>query len=88
MAIYIVSRTICGYLLGWFNSFELEANPVVASVAALCVTLGSQFLVMFFAPPTGIVAFLSATVGSACVNALLAAPLFMILRQILGGRRL
>lgn len=88
LAIYIVSRTICGYLLGWFNSLELVSNPLVAVIAAAAVTVGSQLFVMFWAPPSGISAFLASTAGSAIINGLIGAPVYILMRQILGTRRL
>lgn len=88
MAVYVVSRTVCGYLLGWFNLLELESNPIVATIATVCVTMGCQLFIMFWAPPPGISAFMGSTAGSALMNACLAAPVYLLLRQFLVTRRL
>lgn len=82
MAQYVVSRTIIGFFIGWFNSLDFEANTVVAFFAVVLTTCGSQFLLMFLAPPSRIFAFLIATIGVAVYNGVLAMPLFALLKRI------
>lgn len=85
MGQYGVSRTIAGFLTGWLNALELEANATVAFFAVLLTTLVSQLLLMFMAPPSAsrIFGFLLATMGSAVYNGVLAIPLFVLLKRIL-----
>jgi len=82
MAQYVVSRTLSGFLLGWLNTLEFDANAVVAFFAVFATTILSQLLLMFLAPPPRIIAFLLATIGSAVYNGVLAMPLFMLLKKV------
>lgn len=81
---FIFSRTITGFLDSWSRSFGLDPNFIAAAVNAFVVTIVAQLILMFFAPPSGIVAFLGATILSAMVNGVLAVPVHALLRRILG----
>lgn len=80
---YAVSRTVTGFLVGWFPMLEFEASIAVAFVIASGATLFAQILFMFGAPPARIVPFLLATIGGAVYNGVLAMPLFALLKRIL-----
>ena len=81
---FIFSRTITGFLDAWSRSFGLDPNFIAAAVNAFFVTIVAQLILMFFAPPSGITAFLGATILSAMVNGVLAVPVHALLRKILG----
>lgn len=83
LAAYAVSRTIAGFVSGWFSSLEFEASAVVASFVVFAITLFAQLLLMFVAPPGQIMSFLLATIGSAVYNGVLAMPLYALLRRVL-----
>lgn len=83
LAAYAISRTIAGFVAGWFSALEFEAGAVVASTVVFAVTLIAQFLLMFVAPPGQIGGFLLATIGSAVYNGVLAMPLYALLRRVL-----
>ena len=82
---YGLSRIVAGFLTGWLNALELEANAIVAFLAVVGTTLISQLLLMFLAPPSAsrIFSFLLATMGSAVYNGVLAIPFFVLLKRIL-----
>jgi len=80
---YIVSRTVGGFLVGWFSTLEFDANPIVALVTVACTTLVVGVLFMFGAPPPQIGPFLLATIGSAMYNGVLAMPLFFVVKRVL-----
>ncbi len=82
LAAYAISRTLAGFLTGWFNSFELEANVLVALATAFVSTIVAQLLLMFIAPPQEIGVFLLATVGSAVYNGVIAMPVYALLKRI------
>lgn len=84
MSQFIFSRTITGFCVAWARSFGLDANSLSAAVNAVIVTVFAQLVLMFFAPPTGIVSFIGATIASAMVNGVLAVPVHALLRRILG----
>jgi rod shape-determining protein MreD len=83
LAAYAVSRTIAGFVSGWFSALEFEAGAIVASFVVFAITLLSQLLLMFVAPPGQIGGFLLATIGSAVYNGVLAMPLYALLRRVL-----
>lgn len=81
---FIFSRTITGFLDAWSRSFGLDPNFIAAAVNGFAVTVIAQLILMFFAPPSGIAAFLGATILSAMVNGVLAVPVHALLRRSLG----
>lgn len=83
LAAYAITRTIGGFLVGWFSSMDFESSPVVAAVVVAVLTVVAQVLLMFIAPTGEIGAFLLATIGSAVYNGVLAMPLYAILRRVL-----
>lgn len=84
MSQFIFSRTITGFCVAWARSFGLDANAFSAAVNTVIVTICAQFILMFFAPPPGIMSFVGATIASAMVNGVLAVPVHALLRRILG----
>ncbi|AIE85648.1 rod shape-determining protein MreD [Fimbriimonas ginsengisoli] len=80
---YAVSRILAGFLTGWFNMLEFESNPAVAFFAVAAATILGQLLLMFAAPPSQIISFLLATIGSAIYNGVLAMPLFVLLKKVI-----
>ncbi|MEZ0326202.1 MAG: LytS/YhcK type 5TM receptor domain-containing protein [Fimbriimonas sp.] len=82
LAAYAISRTFTGFLTGWFNSFELEANVLVAFATTFVATLVAQLLLMFIAPPQEIGAFLLATIATAIYNGVIAVPVYALLKRI------
>ncbi len=83
LAAYAVSRTIGGFVAGWFTSLEFEANAGVAFFIVLATSVLAQLLLVFVAPPGQLVPFLLATIGSAVYNGVLAMPLYALLRRVL-----
>jgi rod shape-determining protein MreD len=80
---YAVSRTISGFLAGWFTALEFESNAAVAFFSVAIATLLGQLLLMFGAPPSQIPGFLLATIGAAMYNGVLAMPLFVLLKRVI-----
>ncbi len=81
---FILSRSVTGFLDAWTKAFGLDLNFVSAAINAFIVTVTAQLILMFFAPPSGIVAFLGATILSATVNGVLAVPVHALLKRMLG----
>jgi rod shape-determining protein MreD len=84
MTQYVFSRTVAGFVDAWSRNFGFDPGAVVAAANAFFVTIGAQLILMFFAPPPGIVSFLGDTIASAMVNGVLAVPVHALLRRILG----
>jgi rod shape-determining protein MreD len=88
MAGYVFSRTLAGFLIGWFNDLEFDTGAVMALVATAFLTLVSGLLHTFIAPPpaAAFIGTLGATIGAAVVNGVLAMPLYLIVRPVLRSR--
>lgn len=82
MGAYTISRSIAGFVAGWFTSLEFESGLMVAVIVVAASTAVAQLLLMFIAPPGQIPAFLLATMGSAVYNGVLAIPLYAFLRRV------
>jgi rod shape-determining protein MreD len=80
---YAISRTLAGFLTGWFNGLDFDGSPTVAALCTVIVTALAQVVFMFVAPTPDIGRFLLATMGMAVYNGVLAIPLYAALRCVL-----
>jgi rod shape-determining protein MreD len=87
MAAYAVTRTLVGFLTGWFNGMEFEGNAAVAFVVTAAATLCTQITFLLLNPRGAILPFLLATIGSAMYNGVLAIPLYALLTKVLDSPR-
>lgn len=78
---YIVSRVIVGLALGWTSSAELPRSVPSAGGVACAATVGAQIVLMFFAPPHSIGAFVADTIRTAVYNGVLAIPVYALLKK-------
>ncbi len=84
---YVVTRTVSGFLVGWFNAMEMDANIVLAFIVVATTTLVAQFMLLFLTAPPGIGRFVLATIESAVYNGVLAMPFYALLQKILDPPR-
>jgi rod shape-determining protein MreD len=82
LAAYTISRTMAGFLVGWFNSLEWEGNVLVAAITTVLTTIVAQLALMFIAPPPQLGGFLLATIATAMYNGVIAVPVYALLRRI------
>jgi len=87
MAGLTLSRTLVGFVLGSFGKFEFEANFLLAASTAFLATLGAQVLYLFLDPPSNLMAFVLATIGTAMYNGVLAIPLYLAASRLFHVRR-
>jgi rod shape-determining protein MreD len=80
---YIISRTIGGFAAGWLNDAGFQGSIGMAGLSAVIVTLISQLLLMFSAPPNDVASFLGDTIRMALYNGVLAMPFYVGLSKIL-----
>lgn len=82
---YIISRTVGGFLAAWSRT-TLEPSPFLAAGTAFFLTLVSQLLLMFLAPPKQIMPYLTATIIAAAYNGVLVLPVYSLLRKLVRVR--
>lgn len=87
MAGYVISRTLAGFMTGWFNALEMKPNAVVASVTAIAVTLLARLTLVLLTPPPSLWPFLKATIGSSIYNGILAIPMYLLVYRLMGTTR-
>lgn len=80
---FVISRTVTGFLAGWSSDWGYQPNSFVAAFVTAVLTIFSQLLLMFLAPPAGIARYLADTMGTAVYNGVLAVPVYALLRRIL-----
>ncbi len=80
VAYYILTRGLVAFGLGYLT--ESDWGPWLLAGVVMAATLVAQIMLMFVAPPTGIPAYLQATILSAVYNAVLAVPLILGLRRV------
>ncbi|HRK21738.1 MAG TPA: hypothetical protein PLX06_08020 [Fimbriimonadaceae bacterium] len=83
---YVISRCMGGFLAGWSRTTTLEPNFGLAAGTAFFLTLFSQVLFMFLAPPREIGPYLGATMIAAVYNGVLVLPVYFLLKRALGPR--
>ncbi len=84
MVHFVISRTVAGFLVGWSNELRIEANVATVAICAAGCTVIAQILLMLLAPPPAIIPYLNATILSAIYNGVIAVPMFLAARQVLG----
>jgi rod shape-determining protein MreD len=82
LAHYVVSRCLTAFGLSSANLLGIEFSVLAAGVLTALATICAQLLLLFLAPPASIGAFLTATIGSAMYNGVLAMPLYALLRRL------
>ena len=87
MAAYVVTRTLVGFVVGWFAGMEFEGNIAVGFIVTAAATLTTQLTFLLLNPRGAIFASVLATIGSAMYNGVLAIPLYALLRKVLDSPR-
>ena len=88
MTIYVASRCVTGFLLGWFNSMDFEATALMAAVLAFGSSIVAQLLVLFLGAYHGpLPRYLGGTISTAVYNAVIAVPVYALLRKIAATSR-
>lgn len=83
---YVISRSIAAFLTSWPQNQRLEPNAMLAFGTAFFLTLVSQILFMFLAPPRQLMPYLGATIVSAAYNGVLVLPVYFPLRRLVKPR--
>ena len=84
LTLYVVSRTVAGFLLGWFNALDVEVNAILCLVSTVIVTLFSQFVLLFLGAHHGpLTPYLEGTLVSAVYNGVIALPVYALLNRFL-----
>lgn len=83
MAVYAISRTILGFVLGWIRFAGLIPNVPVVGFSAFLGTILAQGMVMIPAHRGPLLPFLGGTLLSAAINGALAMPLYALLRRLI-----
>lgn len=83
---YVISRTVGGFIAGWSRTTTLEANAILAAATGFFLTLVSQVLLMFLAPPRELLPYLTATMIAAAYNGVLVLPVYSLLKRFIRPR--
>lgn len=84
---YVLSTVIAAYSLAAFQRLEFQVNSVLAAGLVGAGTLIAQLIFMIFAPPSELLVFLGVTLGMAVYNAVLALPLYGLLKPLMNPRK-
>lgn len=82
MAHYVISRTVGGFFVSSSRSMGLSEGPATVALTTFALTIVTQLVLMFLAPPARIMGFLGATMGTAVLNGLLAVFVHFLLSKI------
>lgn len=83
---YVISRTIAGFLTSLGSLLDIRLAVGVAGLVCAASTLVAQVAFMFLAPPPGgsLFSYLATSFGTAVYDALLAMPLYALVRRWFG----
>lgn len=79
-----LSLAIPGFIFGFIALTDLRVTPVIAGALVAMGTILAHVLLLFMAPPSDIPRYLTATIGSAIMNGVLAMPLDSVWRRLIG----
>jgi len=77
---FLVTRTIAGFVAGWFSERMFRGNILVIMASVLCATGVSELLYILAVPRVGFTVWLPAALIGACWNAVLAVPAAYVLQ--------
>lgn len=84
----IVSRTLVGFAVGWLEERIERDNPFLAVALVTAGTLLADCLFFLFAPQRGQIAhWARGMMLTTLYNAVLAYPLYLLIRRMVGGRQ-
>jgi hypothetical protein len=84
----VLSRCLAGFVLGSFNTLEVETNWMLAAVLATLLSAIAGLLLVFLGIHHGpLVPYLAGTLGSALYNGAVAAPVYAIAKILNPGTR-
>jgi len=83
---YVISRSVGGFFAGWSRTTTLEPNAILAAATGFFLTLVSQVLLMFLAPPKQLIPYLTATIIAAAYNGVLVLPVYSLLKRFIRPR--
>ncbi len=81
---YVISRTTAGFCAGWSKELNLQGTILVAAVTTALTTVFARLVQMFLVPPSLITPFLGATIRTAVYNGVLAVPVYLLLKRVMG----
>lgn len=81
---YVISRTVTGFATAWSKGLNLDGTVLVACITVAASTAFARIILMFLAPPPLITPFLEATIRTAVYNGVLAVPVYLLLKRIMG----
>ena len=83
---FLVSRTIAGFVAGWFSERLFRTNAGVIFLSALAVSAVAEIAYVLAAPRIGVNVWLPSALIGAAWNAALAVPVTFLLRRAGWGR--
>jgi rod shape-determining protein MreD len=84
LTLYVASRTLAGFLIGWFMTLDVEVTWVVSSGTAVILTLLAQFTLLFLGAHHGpLFPFVEGTLTTAVYNGVIAVPVYALLNRFL-----
>ncbi len=85
LTLYILSRAIAGFLLGWSLGLGIQRNYLVSAIAALSVTGISELLMLFAGAHRGpLIPYLIGTLVTTMYDGVIAAILFAAVNRVVG----
>lgn len=77
---YTVSRMVTCTMMSYLDHFNIDTSYLLVGVQIAAGTFVAGLIYMIVAPPSAILPFVAATMGSALCNAVLALPMLALLR--------
>jgi uncharacterized membrane protein AbrB (regulator of aidB expression) len=88
LTLYVLSRTVAGFLLGWALGLGVQRNFLVSALATVGITLIAQLMMLFLGAHHGpLLPYLAGTLVTTMYDGVIAIMLFGIISKIVDPRR-
>jgi hypothetical protein len=78
------SLTLVGFVAGHLSGSDVKPTSLVIGALVAVGTAVARFLALLVAPPSDIPHYLTATIGTAIMNGVLAVPLDAVWKRLIG----
>jgi rod shape-determining protein MreD len=83
ITLFVLTRTLIGFLIGWFSTLDLQLNVAVAAFAVIFGSLAVQLLFLFLGGHHGpLTSYLGGTLASSVYNGVIAVPVYALLNKV------
>jgi len=83
VTLFVLTRSVVGFLAGWFGHMDLHLNAAVAAIVVVIGSLAVQLLFLFLGGHHGLLTpYLEGTLATSVYNGVIAVPVYALLNKV------